>query len=338
MCTSFQLSAKNGSVFWGRTMDVGIAMFGEDKKSLSDTCIVNVPKNITIESRLNNWQTKHAVVGVGSRTVTGLYDGINEHGLAGDLQVLKECTWASDESIKERNMQAVLGEEFVLYILTNFKTVKEVRENYSKFALYDLPEQGDNKPTHIPLHYCFIDKTGESIVLEPVDNGAMKCYDSVGVMTNSPEYNYHTVNIRNYVGLNNVNVQERKATDGTTIRPIESGTGYGLFGLPGDFTSPSRFVRSYYIRDFSDDFDPEGGINQLYSAFRSVMVPRGLEHAEKGEIESDYTRYWSGYDFENKRVYVQTCLGLSITSKVMETYLTEITHTEISTQNTIIEV
>lgn len=97
-------------------------------------------------------------------------------------------------------------------------------------------------------------------------------------------------------------------------------------------------MRSYYIRDFSDTFEPADGINQLYNSFKSVMVPRGLEHANENEVESDYTRYWSGYDFENRRLYVQTCLGLSITSKVIEPYLKEVTYTDISLQNTIIEV
>ncbi|NUF25479.1 linear amide C-N hydrolase [Bombilactobacillus mellis] len=45
------------------------------------------------------------------------------------------------------------------------------------------------------MHYTFFDDAGNSVVLEPVNQGAFKIYKSIGVMTNSPEYPWHLDNL-----------------------------------------------------------------------------------------------------------------------------------------------
>lgn len=334
MCTGLQITAKNGDIFWGRTMDINISMFAEDNGFDADVAIVNVPKNVTVPSQLKNWTSKYATMGIGSQDASVVYDGINECGLAGDLQVLKECTWDTLENIQARGLQPMLGEEFVSYILTNFKTVDEIRQNYKKYALVNQAYKLSGSTFHFPLHYSFLDQSGDSIVLEPTENGSFKSFDYVGVMTNSPMYDYHTVNIRNYIGLNNVGIQKAPAgRDTKNLVPIEGGTGYGIYGLPGDYTSPSRFVRGFYLKNFLDPFDSNDGINQLYSVFRSVMIPRGLEHGSKNDLMSDFTRYWSSYDITKRILYVQSCRGLSFTTKTLDTSLTQISYNKINTDD-----
>ena len=52
-----------------------------------------------------------------------------------------------------------------------------------------------------PLHWILADKWGDCIVLEPTNEG-LKMYDNpLGVMTNSPEFNWHLQNLRQYIGL-----------------------------------------------------------------------------------------------------------------------------------------
>lgn len=338
MCTNIKLTAKNKDIFFGRTMDLNMSMFGEDQGIDLNVKLVSIPKGVTLDSQLQPWESKYAVLGVSTKDTTILYDGINEHGLTGDCQVLVEATRSNMAEIKVQRKTPVIGEEFLMYILTNFKSVKEIREIYTELMLIDQPFEYQGTKLQFPLHYVFIDETGDGVVLEPVLAGGFKLYDYIDVMTNSPEYNYHTVNIRNYIGLENVGVSEKVFNKTLALQPIENGTGYGLLGIPGDYTSPSRFIRSFIYKNMIDTFDTDKGINTLYAIFRPLIIPRGLEHAKKEEQITDYTRYWSGYDVTNRTVYVQSGEGLAITSKVMDKTLTEITYNDIQLSNHVFTV
>ena len=79
------------------------------------------------------------------------------------------------------------------------------------------------------------------MVIEYV-NGAAHVYDNpIGVFTNSPAFDWHITNLRNYVNLSPINVAPVKLS-GKTLKGL--GQGSGLLGLPGDYTPPSRFVRA----------------------------------------------------------------------------------------------
>ena len=72
--------------------------------------------------------------------------------------------------------------------------------------------------------------------------GKLKIFDNpLGVMTNSPAFDWHMTNLRNYIALNPRNVPPVKI-EGETFRAL--GQGSGMLWLPGDFSPPSRFVRA----------------------------------------------------------------------------------------------
>ena len=54
--------------------------------------------------------------------------------------------------------------------------------------------------TVLPAHAAIYDSTGKGIVVEFV-GGKMYVYDNIGVMTNSPTYNWQVTNLRNYLNL-----------------------------------------------------------------------------------------------------------------------------------------
>ncbi|MGV9669051.1 linear amide C-N hydrolase [Gordonia sp. NPDC003504] len=338
MCTGIRVTATNGDIFFGRTMDLDIPMFGTPAGMPAEldnlVTIATFPANIEMQSPLTSWTSKYATMGTGVKGTTVLFDGINEKGLAGDLQVLMECTKGSADDIAARGQTAVLGEEFVSYILSQFASVAEIRDKYATFALVDQPFEALGQKIAFPLHFSFVDTTGDGIVLEPVDDGALKIYDYAGVMTNSPEYDWHLINIRNYLGLSNVDpTAATTLPTGYELQLIEGGTGFGMFGLPGDYTSPSRMVRALNLAAYLKPFGREKGISQLYAAFRTVIIPPGLEH--KGDINtwSDFSRYWSGYDLTERTVFVQTGEGLAITSKKLDTSVTSPTYDAIDTSD-----
>ncbi|BDR56130.1 linear amide C-N hydrolase [Xylocopilactobacillus apis] len=337
MCTSITITSKEGQVFYGRTMDFNMGMFGEDPGTL--TSILTFPKGSKLESQYTPWDSKYAVMGVGSKGTICLYDGVNEAGLSGDLQVLMECTHATSDELAKRNLTGLMAEEFVTYVLSNFKDVADIKEHINEYGLIDQPYKVAGQSIQVPAHYTFVDETGAKIVVEPTNQGGFKVYDSIGIMTNSPEYSWHLTNIRNYISLDNIDPKKpRQISKDVTLSPIEMGTGYGMFGLPGDYTSPSRFVRSTMISNHLDDFSSDDGINQLYSAFRTVMVPRGLERASKEDPLSDFTRYWAGYNLSERRIYVQTCRGIGFSTMKLDPNQKEITNTEIDMSNSAKEL
>ncbi|WP_314575781.1 linear amide C-N hydrolase [Enterococcus gilvus] len=332
MCTNMTITSKEGSLFFGRTMDLNQKMFHTDEDSVK---IMNIPGGAVINSRYHSWTSKYAVLGVGIAGTAVLFDGVNEHGLTGDCQILMEATWENESKILQDGKTALYGEEFVTYILTNFKTVDEIRAHYEMFTLIDEPYVFRKETFQFPLHFCFIDETGVGIVLEPVVNGGFKLYEYIDVMTNSPEYAYHTTNIRHYLGLQNIDAKPRTINHSIALTPIENGTGYGLIGMPGDYTSPSRFIRGFYLKNMIEEFSERDGINALYALFRAFIIPKGLELNSPEDISGDYTQYWSGYDLKNRTLYVQTGEGLTFTAKQMQTNATEITYNDIRFDNLV---
>lgn len=329
MCSSMTIKSLQGDIFWGRTMDYNTSFFHESPAGGVPGKIVSLPANQTLPAQTATWKTKYAAVGVGVDQSVALFDGVNSEGLAGDLQVLVECSWASAESLAKRNLKPIKGEEFVTLALTTCKNVAEVRALASQYGLLDEPFQFGGQGVKIPLHYTFVDPSGAGLVIEPTDHGAFKLYDSVGAMTNSPEYGWHTTNLRNYVSLNDRNYPEGADLGDQHLEPIELGTGYGMFGLLGDYTSPSRFVRAMFVSRNLDPFNSNEGIRVLYNAFKTVLIPQGLGRDPKHSILTDYTQYWSGYDLSKRAIFVQDANTLTMTTKTLDPNLTEVTYDDL---------
>ena len=75
-----------------------------------------------------------------------------------------------------------------------------------------------------------------------MSGGQLKVYDAfLGVITNSPTYDWHLTNLRNYLHLS-PDARQTMALGDLNLTPL--GAGSGMLGLPGDYTPPSRFVRA----------------------------------------------------------------------------------------------
>lgn len=304
MCTNISITADNGDVFWGRTMDFTFDPF----KPSADSKMTSYPANYELEGLHQSWSTKYAFMGINVNDSLFFNDGINSAGIVGDAQYLEEASWDTVDNLKKRGLKPIIGEEVVGYVLSNFGSIAEIKEAFQKMGqektTYPDWEAADTGiPTPIPMHYTFSDSTGKSVILEPVNNGAFKIYDGIGVMTNSPEYPWHLDNLRNYLQLTNHNLGHNQITDQLDIKQIESGS--GLIGLPGDYTSPSRFVRSTYLSKFLAPFHSDQGITQLYNVFKALMIPRGIENLSAETDNCDYTGYWAGYDVTQRSLYIQ---------------------------------
>ena len=81
--------------------------------------------------------------------------------------------------------------------------------------------------------------------------------------------------------------------------------GMGALGLPGDFSSASRFVRAVFVKENSvSDGSEEESVSQFFHILAAVAMPRGCVLTHDGQFE--YTRYSSCCNTESGVYYYTT--------------------------------
>ena len=133
-----------------------------------------------------------------------------------------------------------------------------------------------------PLHWIISDKEA-SITVESVKDG-LKIYENpVGVLTNNPTFDYHMMNLNNYMNLSIESAQNNFAKN-LNLKAYSRGMG-GMF-LPGDLSSASRFVKATFTKmnSLSGTSEVES-ISQFFKILGSVEQQRGLVHMGEGKYE-----------------------------------------------------
>ena len=179
---------------------------------------------------------------------------------------------------------------------------------FAKELHYSVADKTGNYT--FPLHYSVADKTGEGIVIEFTDQGRKVHNNTVGVVTNSPPYDFHMLNLRNYVELSKyaheplvLGTDQFKAT----------GEGSGLLGMPGDLTPPSRLVRSATLMHFADPVNTsKEAVNLVFHVMNSVDIPLGVLSDHKHEQFADYTSWVVAKDLTHNALYFRTYEDLTI--------------------------
>ena len=129
------------------------------------------------------------------------------------------------------------------------------------------------------VRHILSDKTGEAVIIEPEEGGLSIHRETIGVLTNSPDYRWQRTNLRNFVGVTNLPKAPRTVA-GHEVREFGERLGGGS-GLPGDYSSPSRFVRLAFMKEFAvPGKDELGGVSRMFRAFAPVDIPEGLAKAD----------------------------------------------------------
>lgn len=300
-CTGIMLRNSDGTLVHGRTLEFGMVV---------DTKIAVVPRGYDFVGKAPGepgmkYKSKYAAVGAITFNDVAISDGINEKGLA--VGSFYFPTFAKYTEITNDNRAKALSPvDFPNWILTQFVTVAEVRSAVEKGEAVIAPTVLEGwGPEAPPFHYVVFDHTGACIVIEPVD-GTLKVYDNpLGVLTNSPAFDWHMTNMRNYIALNPRNVPPVEI-DGLKLRQL--GQGSGMLGLPGDFTPPARFVRAAVFGATAiPSPNADQGILQVFHILNNFDIPVGVARdVEKGVIHSDYTQCTVARDPQNLRYYYKT--------------------------------
>lgn len=297
-CTGIQLKAKDGSFVNGRTDEFGLKM---------DLSSIFIPRNYTMKGTLPDgtqgltYQSKYAATGAASFGDTNIIDGINEKGLVAAAFYFPG--YAAYTAVDKTNGKKGLSPtEFTNWILTQFASVDEVKNNLKSVIITATEPKGWGLVP--PLHYIVYDKQGKSIVIEPID-GQLKVYDnSLGIITNSPTFDWHITNLRNYVNLSVFNVDSTKL-GGITIDQF--GQGSGLHGLPGDFSPPSRFIRAaIFAANAIPSDNASQAVMQLFHILNQFDIPIGSVRSEKKDGANELTIATVVRDPQNLKFYYKT--------------------------------
>lgn len=84
-------------------------------------------QNYELQGLQQNWTTKYAFAGVSVNDSLFFNDGINSVGIVGDAQFLEEATWADKKSLQQCQLQPIIDEEVVAYVLSNFGSLAELK-------------------------------------------------------------------------------------------------------------------------------------------------------------------------------------------------------------------
>jgi choloylglycine hydrolase len=255
----------------------------------------NTPKGLT-------WTTKYGIIGMSAFKLPLLSDGLNEKGLAvGNLMFPGYAGYEPFDPGKAKTTLAHF--ELATWLLSNFATVAEVRLAMGKVRVCEGPTAVSGFA--IPLHFVVHDPTGECLVIEYV-KGKLHTYDNpLGVMTNSPAFDWMTTYVNNFINLSPFNVPQRQLT-GLTLKQF--GQGSGLVGLPGDYTPPSRFVRMVFLTQAAFPVKgAEAGLNLAMTIIDNVDIPKGAGREESDkQMIADYTQWEVVADLARKRYYFRT--------------------------------
>lgn len=296
-CTGIRLQAADGSVVYARTMEFGI--------DLHSGAII-IPRQFALTGTTSSgrpgleWTSKYALVGLNGEGLTLIADGVNEAGLAAGIFLFPGYAQYQEVSADDE-AKSIAPWEVVTWALTNFATVDEVREGLAGIKVGNV-EFAAWKAVP-PVHYVIHDASGKSLVVEYV-GGKLNLYDNqIGVITNAPEFSWHLTNLRNYISLSPKNVLT-STVDGERFSPL--GQGSGMYGLPGDFTPPSRFVRAVALSQSAIPGDNgEEAVRQAFHVLDSFDIPLGTVRSATAADSTprEYTQWTSASDTKNRSFY-----------------------------------
>jgi len=306
-CTGIRLIAKDGGVIAARSLEFGFDLH-------SDVMVVPVGTMLTGTlpdgGKGISYKTKYGFVGANAEGMTAIVDGINDQGLYVGLFYFPDYASYTDAT-KDNAARAMAPHEYANWLLGNFATVEEVKANFDKVVLVPVIVEAIEQVA--PVHFVVHDRSGKSVVIEPL-NKSLKIYDNpLGVVTNSPAFDWHMTNLRNYVNLTATNVPPINLGG---VRLAQFGQGSGLRGLPGDFTPPSRFVRAVAFSQSAIRSDTAAqAALQAFHILNNFDIPYGaVREVDNGQMHAEATTWTSASDLKNLRWYFRTYDDQSIRS------------------------
>ena len=295
MCTA--ICYRSNDSYFGRNLDLDRG-YGEK--------VVITPRNYVIDMRCEKPIRSHYAM-IGMATVVEdfplYYEATNEKGLSmAALNFPENAVYGNFREGKDN----VTPFEFIPWIVAQCACIEEVRSLLFKINLVHI-HFSEQLPLS-PLHWMISDKKC-SIAVEPLSDGLKIHDDPFEILTNNPPFEYHRTNVSHYMGLNTgkATSQFRKS-----IPMKNHSLGFGALGLPGDYSSTSRFIKALFVKENSvSEHNEESNVNQFFHILNSVAMPKGCVLGADG---FEYTRYSSCCNADRGIYYYTTYDNLEISS------------------------
>ena len=282
-CTALIITDVNGAAYNGKTMEFSYPI---------PLHMEYIPASTTILSKTPDgktgiaFKTKYPVLGLGMLTVPDAHqdtmvEAINDQGLS--LSSNEFNNSKAPNELGNDPHKVLAATDFAMWVLGNFQSVKEVKQallaGEVNIWLPKIPFMGN---VEMPIHYGIFDKTGAGIVVE-YSKGKQQIYDNtVGVMTNIPDFSWHLQNLNNYAFLNH---QDHNQGGFNHLKVSAPDSGNALVGLPSDQTSAGRFVKAAYYTTFVRKAkSPEDAIITLAHILNNFDRPYDLSIDPPGAI------------------------------------------------------
>ena len=293
MCTA--ICYRSNASYFGRNLDLDRG-YGEG--------VVITPRNYEIKMRCEKSIKPHYAM-IGMATVIEddplYYEATNEQGLfIAGLNFPENAVYRHFSRGKDK----IAPFELIPWILAQCACVDEAKVLLEKINLVNIAYNEQLPPS--PLHWMISDKKC-SIVAEPLEDG-LKIYDDpFEVLTNNPPFDYHCTNVSNYMGLS---TGQAISQFGKEIPIKHYSLGLGALGLPGDYSSASRFIRALFVKENSvSERNEKSNVNQFFHILNSVAMPKGCVQTADG---FEYTRYSSCCNADSGSYYYMTYDALEI--------------------------
>ncbi len=270
MCTAATYKTKDH--YFGRTLDL---------EYHHDETVTIVPRRFPFSFRCGEaLETHHAMIGM-AYVVDGYplyYDACNEKGLSVAGLSFPHSAVYQPFCPGQHNIASF---ELIPWLLGQCSSLDEARLLLERSSiLYEsfLPELPAS-----PLHWLIADASG-CITVEPTKDGLQIFENPVGILTNEPPFACQILHLSSYRGLSS----EPSVNHFAEKLPLPAcSKGMGALGLPGDLSSPSRFVRAAFVKMNSVSGASESeSVSQFFHILRSVEQPRGCVHLENDLYET----------------------------------------------------
>lgn len=273
MCTAITFCTK--CHYFGRTLDYNTS-FGET--------VTITPRQYTFHFRCLPPISEHyAFIGMAKieENYPLYFDASNEKGLSiAALNFPENAVYYPTRS----NCNNITPYELIPYLLVQCTSVSEVRSLLADISLLNLPFNSQLPLT--PLHWLIAD-SNEAVTVESTADG-LQVYDNpLGILTNNPPFPIQLFTLNQYMSLSAESPLNRF---GGNYSLHAYSYGMGALGLPGDFSSNSRFVRAAFtkLNSVSGDSEEES-VHQFFHILGTVSVPRGCVRMEQTHELTQYT-------------------------------------------------
>lgn len=272
MCTALSLTA--GGHLFGRTLDLEHS-YGES--------VVITPRRFPLRFCCQPKQSRHhAIIGVAHvQDGTPLYyDAVNEHGLGiAALNFPHSAVYCTPE-----DNDWLAPYEVIPFLLGRCTTAHQ-----AAVLLGGLPIAKHDFSPDLPctsLHWLLADGQ-DCFVAEPREDGVRIYRNPVRVLTNEPPFPRQLDRLNDYLNLSPL---PAKNCFSSALNLTACSWGVGAMGLPGDFSSQSRFVRAAFISQNARRYHTtDEGAAHFFQLMACLTVPRGSVRLPEGDVETIYT-------------------------------------------------